>query len=527
MKKIYFTLFTLFAAIVGMAYLYFSKLNKETSSKETSLYAATANSGLVFCIQNDKSIFDILKGQDFFEKLLGQDKFNQLSLLKNTLIANPAVNKLVGNKNIFISFSAGKNKEIDYLISTQLNDELDKPKLYSAMQAKGIKLTTDSGMMKLVLNDSAAFYLNIEKNLILLSNSPAPVKAASKVTSNEENNQFVAYIKASNKFKRNSLGNLYIDFNKIPALLKAMLPGHLNGGLSPLNHQNSFSALNYNFSKERLFFNGSSALNDQKNYLTLFAALAPQKNDIDNLLPENTANFTLYALTDYKNWRKGLDSWFLVNKETQKIKNTIRSFNNEYHLDAEKIFPVYFQNQLISFQLKSSENIAAINLTNGDKVKQLLLDMSDDYNTDIKRFKKSGLLYCYFGEPFRLFSRPYYTIIDNYMVFSNQAGALQSFLNDYQQNKLLINTPDYINVYSQLSKTSNVTYYMNRKNSADLVRRAIYTPYYNHMIKKEGLEKFSSMIYQLNGDKGAFQTNLLLNTIPEAVTDTLQNLTIK
>lgn len=67
MKKIYLTLFTLFAAIVGMAYLYFSKLNKETSYKETSLYAATANSGLVFCIQNDKSIFDILKGQDFFE----------------------------------------------------------------------------------------------------------------------------------------------------------------------------------------------------------------------------------------------------------------------------------------------------------------------------------------------------------------------------------------------------------------------------------------------------------------------------
>ena len=111
------------------------------------------------------------------------------------------------------------------------------------------------------------------------------------------------------------------------------------------------------------------------------------------------------------------------------------------------------------------------------------------------------------------------------MVFSNQPGALQSFLNDYHNNKLLINTPDYINVYSQLSKTSNVTYYINRKNSADLFRRTIYTPYYNHMIKKEGLEKFSSMIYQLNGDKGAFQTNLLLNTIPEAVTDTLQNLT--
>jgi len=525
MKKIYLTLFTLFAAIVGMAYLYFSKLNQETTSKETSLHAATANSGLVFCIQNDKSIFDILKGQDFFQKLLGQEKFNQLSLLKNKLIANPAVNNLIGNRNVFISFSAGKNKEIDYLISTQLNDELKKPKLFNALKSDGINVSQENGMMKLVLNDSAAFYLNVEKNLILLSNSPAPIKAAIVAASNEENNQFVAYIKSSTKFSKNSLGNLYIDFNKIPALLKSMLPGHLNGGLSVFNHQNSFSTLNYNFSKERLFFNGGSQLNDKKNYLTLFASLVPQKNDIDNLLPENTANFQLYSITGYTGWRKELNNWFLLNKEDQKIKNTISSFNKEYHLDTEKIFPVYFQNQLISFQLKSTENIAAINLTNGDKVKQLLLDMSDDYNQDIKRFKKSGLLYCYFGEPFKSFSRPYYTIIDNYMVFSNQPGTLQSFLNDYHNNKLLVNTPDYINIYSQISKTANITYYVNRKNSEYLVRKTIYPPYYNHFIKKEGLEQFTSLVYQLSGDKGAFQTNLLINTMPETVPDTLQNLT--
>ncbi|KIO75480.1 hypothetical protein TH53_20165 [Pedobacter lusitanus] len=525
MKKIYFTLFTLFAAIVGMAYLYFSRLNQETTYKETSLYAATANSGLVFCIRNDKSIFDILKGQDFFQKLLGPEKFSQLSLLKNKLTANSAMNHMIGNRNIFISFSAGANKTVDYLISTQLNDELEKQKLFNTLKSTGINIRTEDGIAKLTLNDSASFYLNVEKNLILLSNSPAPVKAAISAVSDEENNHFVAYIKSSGKFSKNSLGNLYIDFNKIPALLKSMLPGHLNGGLSVFNHQNSFSTLNYNFSKERLFFNGSSQLNDQKNYLSLFAALSPQKNSIDNLLPENTANFRLYALSDYNSWRKTLSNWFLINGENQKIKNTISSFNKEYHLDAEKIFPVYFQNQLITFQLKSSENLAAINLTNGDKVKQLLLDMSEDYNPDIKKFKKSGLLYCYFGEPFKSFTKPYYTIIDNYMIISNQPGALRSFLDDYHQNKLLINTPDYINVYSQISKTANVTYYVNRKNSVDLARRTIYTPYYNHFIKKQGLEQFTSLIYQLNGDKGAFQTNLLINTVPEIIPDTLENLT--
>ncbi|QNK61463.1 hypothetical protein H7F33_12915 [Pedobacter sp. PAMC26386] len=527
MKKIYLTLFTLFAAIVGMAYLYFSKLNQETTAKEISLYSATANSGLVFCIQNEKSVFDILKGQNFFQKLMGQDKFNQLSLLKNKFTTNPAVSKLIGKRNIYISFSAGQKKEIDYLISTQLNDELDKPKLLNALKSNGVAVTAEDSFMKLVLNDSATFYLNIDKNLVLLSNSTGPLKAAKTAVQNKENHQFTAYIKSGNRFTQNSLGNLYIDFNKIPALLKSVLPGQLSGSLSVLNHQNSFATLNYNFSKERLFFNGSSQLNDDKSYLRLFANLTPQKNSIDNLLPENTASFRLYSLAAYKDWRKALNSWFLVNKEDQKIKNTIKSFNEEYHLNAEEIFPVYFKDQLLTFQLKSAENIAAINLTNGDKVRQLLLDMSDNYNPDIKRFKKSGLLYCYFGEPFKPYIKPYYTIIDNYMVFSNQPGALQSFLNDYHANKLLINTPDYINVYSQISKTASITYYVNRKNSSDLVRRTIFTPYYNHFIKKQGLETFTSLIYQLNGDKGTFQTNLLINTIPVSFPDTLENLTLK
>lgn len=527
MKKIYFTLFILMSAIAGMAYLYFSNLTRETSYQETSLYAATANSGLIFCIQNEKSVFEVLKGQHFFRKLLGEEKFGQLSLLKNELMSGPTVSNLIGNHNIFISFAAGKNKEIDYLVSTQLNDELEKPKLITAIQSKGITITTENGILKLALKDSSLFYLNIEKNLILLSNNSELIKTAMVHEPTEENHQFVAYIKSGNKFSKNSLGNLYVDFNKVPAILKSILPGNLNGSLSVFNHQNSFATFNYNFSRERVFFNGNSEIHDPKNYLKLFTALSPQQNSIDNLLPENTANFRLYAMADYNIWKKSLANWFQINKEDQKVNRTIQDFNKEYHLNTADIFPAYFKNQFITFQLKTSENLAAVNLTNGDKVKQFLLDMSDDYNPDIKRFKKSGLLYCYFGEPFKQFSRPYYTIIDNNMIVSNQPAALSSFLEAYRSNKLLINTQDYINIYSQISKTANITYYINRKNSGDLVRKTIYLPYYNHYINKQGLEGFSSFVYQLSGDKGEFQTNLLLNTIPEISPDTLENLTNK
>lgn len=523
MRKIYFTLIVLLAAMIAMAYVYFAKLNKENSYNEISLYAATANSGLVFSLQNDKSVFEILKGQDLFEKLTGQAKFDQLSQLKTKLISLPAVNNLISGSNIFISFSAGKNKETDYLISTQFNQSQEKPQLLEALKASGIKLTEDQGLVKMALNDSISFYLGLQTNLILLSNSARPVQTALNSLKEKKSQDFVNYIKSHHNHSKNSLGNLFIDFARLPAFLKAILPGTLNGNLDVFAKTQAFASLNYNFSKERLFFNGNTKVNDPKNYLNLFTSQVVQKNTIDNLLPENTANFRLYAIPDYKSWHKSLNNWFTLHKEDKKVKKIIQDTDKEYRLNPDEIFPKYFKDQLITFQLKTGENLAAINLSNGDQVKQLLLDISQDYNEDIKALKKADLLYSYFGEPFKKFSKPYYLIADNYMVFSNQPSSLQDFLTAYRNNKLLISTPDYINLYSQISNNANITYYVNHKNADDLIRKAIYRPYYNYFNAENGLQKFSSFIYQLSADQGAFQTTLLINTTTAHASEDLTN----
>jgi len=512
MKKIYITLIILMTAMLGMAYLYFSKLNTETSYNDISLHAATANSGLVFCMQNDKSIFEILKGQDLFQQLLGEDKFNQLKFLKEKFIANPALNNLIAHNNIFISFSSGKDKSINYLISTQVDSDQNSQLLLETIKTNGIKLDTSSKVTKIIFNDSTSFYLAIEKNLIVLSNEEAPVKAAISSQVEKSALAFTDFIKVSNKMNKNSVGNLYIDFNRLPQLIKQMIPGNLNGSLAVLKNQDSFSVMNYNFSKERLFFNGSSKINNKNNYLSLYTNLEPQKNSIDNLLPDYTANFTLFSIPSYKKWAPSLQEWFKLHNEEADVKKIITKTDKDYHLNVAAIFPVYFKDQLISFQLKSTENIGAINLSNGDKVKQLLLDLSEDYDQDIKKLKVAGLLYCYFGEPLKKFSTPYYTIIDNYMVFSNQASALRLCLSKYKKNELLISNKDYVSLYSQISDRANVTYYVNGQNSTDLARNTIYSTYYKHYRSAKGLGNFNSFIYQLSGDKGNFQTNCLIST---------------
>jgi hypothetical protein len=518
MKKIYITLITLLLAMTGMAYLYFSRLNTQNAAGDKSFNAAIINSGLVFCMRNDKDIVDILGSQGYFNKIVGPEKSAQLSALKNQFLSDPAVNNLITGSNIYISFLPGENHTINYLISTQLNDDREKETLLGVLKARKIAVDGTGPGWRLTLPDSTVFYLGVKDKMIVLSDDSRPVTLAMDAVMDNQSNAFAAFIKSGDKFNKNSLANLYIDFNRLPQLLKTILTNDLTGELSVLNSQHSFAVLSYNFSKQRMFFSGNTRVNDSRNYLRLFSDLLPQKNMIDHILPGNTANFTLYSIPEYLSWRKSLNDWFTVNTEYNDIRKIITLTNQKYRLDLEEIFPKYFRGQLICFQLKSAEKLGAIQLNNGDKVSQLLLDLSEDYSQDIKLLKEPGLLYCYFGEPFKKFRRPYYTIIDNYMVFANYASSLQAFLNSYQKNDLLVNSPDYSNLFNQISDDANITYYINHQNSTGIIRNTVYPSSYPHFSSGDGMKDFSSFIYQLSGDKGNFQTDFLINIRPDTAT---------
>ena len=180
-------------------------------------------------------------------------------------------------------------------------------------------------------------------------------------------------------------------------------------------------------------------------------------------------------------------------------------------------FPKYFKDQLVTFQLNSTEKIGAINLTNGDKLMQLLIDLSSDYNDEIKVLKEADLLYAYFGQPFEGFKRPFYVILDNYLVFANHAATLQAFLNSYKNNELLINSANYINAGNQLPGNSSISFYIDHANSAEIFRKNLYPSFYKHLQSEKGLKNYDSFTYQLSGDNGKFQTNILINKQPEVL----------
>jgi hypothetical protein len=519
MKKIVIIIGVLIIGMIGMSYLYFSKLKQSTNANDLALNAISANAGLVYSFDHDKSFYEILSGQDLLQHLLGKTKSNQLKALNNYINTKSEIADVLQGQKIYIGFTPDSADQIDFLICTQTKLDFTAKDLLAKNLPQGVKVNSIKGFYEITSADSTTIYLGLKDKLIAISNSMDQVQKA--IGNPAKTSNFAAYIKANSAYNKNSLAKLYLNFEAFPKFLKNILSNNGNGELAVLNQKDSYATLSYNFSKEKLLFNGVTELGNDNSYLKLFTELPDQKIVITNLLPQSTANYTVYAVNDYQNWQSKLHQWVNAQKGNEKLLNIEESITKKYGLDLQKIFPVYFKNQFITFQLASGEKFGGIALSNGDKVGQLLLDLSAEYAPDIKIFREGNIPYTYFGEPFRKFEKPYYTIIDNYLVMANHASSIAVFLNNYRNNALLINQEDYQYFTDQLS-SATIAYYINNKNSNTIFGRNLKKAYYKQYQATDGFGSFDAFSYQLSGDKGKFLSNLLIAQKQAKAVDTLK-----
>ncbi|TDG35861.1 hypothetical protein EZJ43_10925 [Pedobacter changchengzhani] len=518
MRKIIILLVVLVFGIAGLTYFYFSRLNSENDKNDTALLVATNQASIIFTFQNDKSFYQITESQTLLQQLLGIDKMALLMNFKKAIVDNDLYNSFINDQPVYLSVLPDEKKDINFLFTAQIETHKKIENFKSKLKNP---LTQANEIYDLKLSDSVEVYIGFKNNVVTASSSLQLVKNALK---DPKRNDFADYIKANNQYKKTVLATTYLNFNEAPALLKIILAGNINGELNFLNKQNSYAVLNYNFSKEKILFNGNTDIKSADNYLKLFENISPQVISITNILPKNSANYVLYAFADYSNWHKKLKNWFVEKNENEKIEKNISNIQNQYRVNLNTIFPQYAKNQFILFQLSTGEKLGAISLSNGDKVKQLLLDISNNYNDDIKAFKTDGILYSYFGEPFKKFNKPFYTIVDNNLVVANNPSTLQSFLNDYKNSRFLIQSAEYLDALNQISTTANVSFYINLKNSDGIFRNAVQNSFYRNLSKEASLKSFDTFYYQMAADKNRFMTNMLLNKyVKPQIPDTLTN----
>jgi hypothetical protein len=408
------------------------------------------------------------------------------------------------------------------VIATQFKSEQIKK---IRQQLNDLKPIQSKNIYTVNLVDGRKCYIGLAQSTWIISDVAEAVEKVSNPVNTDE--AFIQYIKKNEQFTKNTLARVYLNFNKMPDFLAQITQNKLSGELKYLANQPAYAALNYNFGSDKLLLNGYTKLSNPDSYISLFLNQTEQKSSLDLILPEQTANYQLYQISKLDDWVIALNAWQNQQQQYKNKDNELKRIGEKYRIDLAETLPKYFNQQFILAQLANGENLGVIAVKNADKLAQSLLDLSSPYNTEVSVFKEKSLLSYYFGEPFEKFPRPFYAIIDKYMVVANYPSTVQNFIDNYRGNRILSNTDNYKDFRNQISDKVTLSFYINNSNSRYLMGRNLKSAFYKQYQATTGFSEYNCFAYQLSGEKDKFMTDVLLlkknkaKTFDSAVIDSL------
>jgi hypothetical protein len=73
----------------------------------------------------------------------------------------------------------------------------------------------------------------------------------------------------------------------------------------------------------------------------------------------------------------------------------------------------------------------------------------------IQYIELKGFFNLFFGKMFNWFEKPYYTYMEDYVVFSNKPASLLSLIEDYEQGRTLKNEAGFKQIYGQMESDAS------------------------------------------------------------------------
>lgn len=142
----------------------------------------------------------------------------------------------------------------------------------------------------------------------------------------------------------------------------------------------------------------------------------------------------------------------------------------------------------------------------------ILKVQTEEYNEHtIKRMKIRGLFRKMFGKMFEKFDMPYYTIIEDRIIFTNTEYNMHRMIDDYIAGNTLAKNDEYNKLIDQFNNNSNVFVYVNMEQYFPLMRTSVKPEtYYKMKQNQKYITCFPKMGFQMTGNGKYYDVKLRL-----------------
>ncbi|MEB0260229.1 MULTISPECIES: hypothetical protein [unclassified Mucilaginibacter] len=532
MKRLIVITLILIAATAYITVKYFKNLNTSGMHAGNIMRTIPDGAALVFEFTNEKSFYDIYNGNTLLHNLMGEDKMNELDTVRNVLFNNAALSSFFTGRNVFVSVHPSQSTQVDLLLtaSTAKDIDLNEFDKLAKQQKTGMLITPlkigEKRGYNIYFNSlKKRFYIiNIDANIYSGSFSKDLITQTANYKPDRDKHAFMLLPDQQNS---NSLANLYINYEHLGPLFNQLFQNSNTDIFKPFRLLPALAALNLNFKNDAVMFSGYTNIETQRpgTYLNVFTNQQPVVNELKDLYPYTTAYATNFAVSDPARFATDLSD-FQNKAGLQKEKDALFSkIKAETGINLNAEFAKLLGNEFAVATTRYQEKLAIVTVKNGSKLRPFMTNISTMARDDVGQFNYNKLPFFLLGDAFNAFKKPYFRIIDNYLILANSTKELESYNDIYLNRKFLNKTEQYVKFDNLLAEKSNVAFFIHFKNAQQILKDGLkdefYLAYKNNSLS---IKNFYGASYQFAATDKNFYTNFcLLQNQPDSTVSKKNN----
>ncbi len=382
--------------------------------------------------------------------------------------------------------------------------------------------------------------LIVSQSAILLEDAVRQLTAKESVINNRELHE------AMKSAGKNSLLNIYFNFEQFPRLAMKLIHPKYRKSIDFVKKFGQWIELDLNPKPGTLIFNGFSFADpDKSSIASLFKNQKPLKLDIFTKIPTLANTFAAIGISDLTQYIADYELFQETYGNSQTYKSELQSLKTDYNIDLiESIKTVFDQEVSVVFMGETFDSIpneafTVMKVKGNDEAHNMLYDFVSEYAAklgikttslvaDYKMNDQSRKIYSLpfgnipalvFGDLFSTGDNKVCAVIDNYLIFSNNADALNNFTNTVSDGLTLGSDPDFINFSEFFSSQTNFFFY-----NKPALSRSFYANFLKTNIvdilkgQQSHFNRFNTFVYQFNtSNNGLIYNNIFIRYSDENI----------
>ena len=419
-----------------------------------------------------------------------EDVTRNVETLDTVVRSNKMLLSLVGKRDMLISIHKVRARDWDFLIVLDMQKaskmDLLKDQLETVLTMAGSSVTNrmHNGINILEMRDPDTrdiFYCAFVDNHFVGSYTSKLVESAIDSRNKPKIGLDHSFIEAEKLVSGKGLVRVFINYARLPQFLNIYL-GTGNEYIDMFSNSMDFAGLYFNTDHKRMEGKGYTLRKDTADpYIMALLNSGKHRMKAHEILSGRTALYTNIGFSNPVTFVKELENALAVHDPQwcESYRSSRQKIESLFDISLEENFLSWMSGEFAITQSEPGllghdpELILAIGAKSikdarknmefiEKKIRRrtpLRIKTVNYKDFEINYVEMKGFFRLFFGKLFDKFEKPYYTYVDDYVVFSNKASSLLSFVEDYDQKNLLKDNPGFKNAFSYLNSSSTVFLY--------------------------------------------------------------------